>query len=106
MFVPINYVHHTVFVRNLPQGFSIFTFLLNNLTFGCAQLAGKNSHHLIEATFKAFARALRQATEYDPRRLGTVPRFDINVFTLKLYNPYKIIFFEKSCAFLFGGWGG
>ncbi|XP_052207199.1 imidazoleglycerol-phosphate dehydratase 1, chloroplastic isoform X6 [Diospyros lotus] len=37
------------------------------------QLAGKNSHHIIEATFKAFARALRQATEYDPRRLGTVP---------------------------------
>lgn len=42
-----------------------------------AQLAGKNSHHIIEATFKAFARALRQATEYDPRRLGTVPRYDI-----------------------------
>lgn len=39
------------------------------------QLAGKNSHHIIEATFKAFARALRQATEYDPRRRGTVPRF-------------------------------
>ncbi|CAN0890666.1 Imidazoleglycerol-phosphate dehydratase, chloroplastic [Linum grandiflorum] len=38
------------------------------------QLAGKNSHHIIEATFKAFARALRQATEADPRRLGTVPR--------------------------------
>ncbi|MBA0830808.1 hypothetical protein Goarm_015312, partial [Gossypium armourianum] len=37
------------------------------------QLAGKNSHHIIEATFKAFARALRQATEYDPRRLGTIP---------------------------------
>ncbi|WVY97900.1 hypothetical protein V8G54_030051 [Vigna mungo] len=36
-------------------------------------LAGKNSHHIIEATFKAFARALRQATEYDTRRLGTVP---------------------------------
>ncbi|XVF66672.1 hypothetical protein PTKIN_Ptkin10aG0055800 [Pterospermum kingtungense] len=37
------------------------------------QLAGKNSHHIVEATFKAFARALRQATEYDPRRLGTIP---------------------------------
>uniref|UniRef100_A0A3N7FFS6 Imidazoleglycerol-phosphate dehydratase n=1 Tax=Populus trichocarpa TaxID=3694 RepID=A0A3N7FFS6_POPTR len=42
--------------------------------FQCGpQLAGRNSHHIIEATFKAFARALRQATEYDPRRLGTVP---------------------------------
>ncbi|KAK8660212.1 hypothetical protein V6N13_051146 [Hibiscus sabdariffa] len=40
---------------------------------GFSQLAGKNSHHIIEATFKAFARALRQATEYDLRRLGTVP---------------------------------
>lgn len=39
------------------------------------QLAGKNSHHIIEASFKAFARALRQATEYDLRRRGTVPRF-------------------------------
>ncbi|KAF6150691.1 hypothetical protein GIB67_020774 [Kingdonia uniflora] len=39
------------------------------------KLAGKNSHHIIEATFKAFARSLRQASEYDLRRLGTVPRF-------------------------------
>jgi imidazoleglycerol-phosphate dehydratase len=38
------------------------------------KLAGKNSHHIIEASFKAFARALRQATEYDLRRQGTVPR--------------------------------
>ena len=41
------------------------------------QLAEKNSLHIIEATIKAFARALRQATEYDPRRRGTVPRFEI-----------------------------
>ncbi|KAJ6351241.1 hypothetical protein OIU78_007208 [Salix suchowensis] len=27
------------------------------------RLAGRNSHHIIEATFKAFARALRQATD-------------------------------------------
>ncbi|GKC22039.1 imidazoleglycerol-phosphate dehydratase [Tanacetum coccineum] len=43
------------------------------MTLHIRQLAGKNSHHIIEATFKAFARALRQATEYDPRRRGTVP---------------------------------
>ncbi len=36
------------------------------------QLAGKNSHHIVEATFKAFARALRQACEADPRRAGQV----------------------------------
>lgn len=32
--------------------------------------AGRNTHHLIEATFKAFARALRQAVERDPRVSG------------------------------------
>eukprot|EP00798_Chlamydomonas_sp_ICE-L_P004942 gene4942-34713_t len=35
-------------------------------------LAGKNSHHIVECTFKAFARALRIATEYDDRRAGMV----------------------------------
>ncbi|KAB1214281.1 Imidazoleglycerol-phosphate dehydratase [Morella rubra] len=53
-----------------------FQSLVNTsgMTLHIRQLAGKNSHHIIEATFKAFARALRQATEYDPRRQGTVPR--------------------------------
>ncbi|XP_024969939.1 imidazoleglycerol-phosphate dehydratase-like [Cynara cardunculus var. scolymus] len=52
-----------------------FQSLVNTsgMTLHIRQLAGKNSHHIIEATFKAFARALRQATEYDPRRRGTVP---------------------------------
>ena len=31
------------------------------------QLAGTNSHHIIEAMFKAFAKALDQATQTDPR---------------------------------------
>lgn len=52
-----------------------FQSLVNTsgMTLHIRQLAGKNSHHIIEATFKAFARALRQATEYDLRRRGTVP---------------------------------
>lgn len=33
-------------------------------------LAGTNSHHVIEAVFKAFARALRTAVSPDPRRTG------------------------------------
>lgn len=45
----------------------------SGMTLHIRQLAGKNSHHIIEATFKAFARALRQATEYDLRRAGTIP---------------------------------
>lgn len=31
---------------------------------------GKNTHHVVEAIFKATARALRQATEPDPRATG------------------------------------
>ena len=31
------------------------------------QLAGQNNHHIIEAVFKSFAKALDEATGYDPR---------------------------------------
>ncbi len=31
---------------------------------------GKNAHHMLEATFKAFGRALEQATRIDPRVAG------------------------------------
>jgi imidazoleglycerol-phosphate dehydratase len=34
--------------------------------------SGRNRHHIIEATFKAFARALREAVEPDPR-ISDVP---------------------------------
>ncbi len=33
-------------------------------------LCGRNPHHIVEAQFKAFARALRDAAAPDPRRLG------------------------------------
>jgi imidazoleglycerol-phosphate dehydratase len=36
-------------------------------------LAGENDHHRAEATFKALARALDDATRLDPRLGGTVP---------------------------------
>ncbi len=35
-------------------------------------LYGKNTHHKIEAMFKAFARAMRQACELDPRVKGVL----------------------------------
>lgn len=38
------------------------------MTLHLQQLAGQNSHHLLEAAFKAFGRALDQATRLDPRR--------------------------------------
>lgn len=44
----------------------------SGMTLHIRQLAGQNSHHIVEATFKAFARALRMATESDPRRQGQV----------------------------------
>uniref|UniRef100_A0A803MQS2 Imidazoleglycerol-phosphate dehydratase n=1 Tax=Chenopodium quinoa TaxID=63459 RepID=A0A803MQS2_CHEQI len=64
-----------------------FQSLVNTsgMTLHIRQLAGKNSHHIIEATFKAFARALRQATEYDYRRAGTVPRMGGKASTSHIY---------------------
>lgn len=44
----------------------------SGMTLHIRQLDGKNSHHIVEATFKAFARALRVACEEDPRRAGTI----------------------------------
>lgn len=43
------------------------------ITLHIRQQVGINSHHIIEASFKAFARALRMATEMDPRRVGVIP---------------------------------
>ena len=52
-----------------------FGAVVNNsgLTLHIRQLDGTNSHHIVEACFKAFARALRMATEVDPRRSEAVP---------------------------------
>jgi imidazoleglycerol-phosphate dehydratase len=52
-----------------------FVAVANNagLTLHIRQLDGLNSHHIVEACFKAFARALRQAVAIDPRRAGAVP---------------------------------
>lgn len=36
------------------------------------QINGTNNHHIIEAAFKAFAKALDQATMYDPRLDGRI----------------------------------
>lgn len=36
-------------------------------------LYGENTHHMVEACFKALARALRQALTPDPRKLDAIP---------------------------------
>lgn len=43
------------------------------MTLHVTQRAGENSHHIVEASFKAFAKALRTATEIDPRRRDSIP---------------------------------
>ncbi|MFH7024869.1 MAG: imidazoleglycerol-phosphate dehydratase HisB [Heteroscytonema crispum UTEX LB 1556] len=45
----------------------------SQLTLHIRQLDGINSHHIIEATFKAFAKSMRMAVEVDGRRAGTIP---------------------------------
>lgn len=40
------------------------------VTLHMRQLAGRNDHHILEAAFKAVARALRAAVDYDPRVQG------------------------------------
>ncbi len=50
------------------QGFVNHAFA----TLHIDNLRGENAHHQAETVFKAFARALRQAVEIDPRAAGTI----------------------------------
>ena len=43
------------------------------LTCHITQKAGTNAHHIAEACFKSFARALRMAVEPDARQQGAIP---------------------------------
>ena len=51
------------------QGFVNHAFV----TLHVDNLRGENAHHQCETVFKAFARALRAALEFDPRAAGTIP---------------------------------
>jgi len=61
------------FDTQLAQEF--FTALAVNarMTLNIAKLNGTNDHHIIEATFKSVARAMRDALEVDPRVAGVIP---------------------------------
>lgn len=52
-----------------------FIAFVNNsgITLHINQIQGVNAHHIVEASFKAFSRALRMATEIDSRRSNTIP---------------------------------
>jgi len=51
------------------QGFVNHAFV----TLHIDNLRGENAHHQAETVFKAFARALRAALEFDPRSAGMIP---------------------------------
>ena len=44
-----------------------------NMTLHVRELAGENSHHIIEGAFKSVARALRMAVKIDPEAAGEIP---------------------------------
>lgn len=43
------------------------------VTLHVKQLDGRNSHHIVEGAFKAFARALRSAVEIDEKKADVIP---------------------------------
>ncbi len=44
-----------------------------NITLHIRELAGENSHHIIEGAFKAVARAMRMAVKRDPDTMNEIP---------------------------------
>ncbi|WP_298292888.1 imidazoleglycerol-phosphate dehydratase HisB [uncultured Litoreibacter sp.] len=59
----------TELVREFFQAFATH----GGITLHIDQLHGFNSHHIVEAAFKAVARALRDALETDPRKADEIP---------------------------------
>ncbi len=43
------------------------------LTLHIRQMAGENSHHILEGVFKALGRTLSKAVAIDPKRVGEIP---------------------------------
>ena len=68
---------HTPYVGNIPTTLFPHFFELFAVTARCNLhariLYGRDDHHQAEALFKAWARALDQATQIDPRRAGSDP---------------------------------
>jgi imidazoleglycerol-phosphate dehydratase len=58
------------FDTELLREFFTAVAMNGRLGLNLAALDGVNSHHIAEAAFKAFARALREAVEPDPRAAG------------------------------------
>ena len=61
------------FDTELAEEFLLALTRRGNFTLHVRQLAGSNSHHIIEGTFKSLARSLRQAAAIDPAAAGEIP---------------------------------
>lgn len=61
------------FDTELVEEFMIAFSRNAGITLHLKQLSGTNSHHIIEAAFKATARALRAAVAIDEKRAGEIP---------------------------------
>ena len=61
------------FDTELAEEFLLAFVRTANLTLHVRQLAGKNSHHIIEGMFKSLARTLRQAVAMDSAAAGEIP---------------------------------
>ena len=66
--VPIKMIGN--FETTLAEEFFIAFCSKAGVTLHLESLAGKNTHHILEATFKAAARALREAVAIDPKISG------------------------------------
>ena len=61
------------FDTQLAEEFLIALARRGDMTLHVRQLAGRNSHHIIEGVFKSLARSLSQAAAMDPRAAGEIP---------------------------------
>ncbi len=61
------------FDTELVEEFFIALCREAGITLHLRQLSGRNSHHIIEGCFKAFARALAKAAAIDGKNAGRVP---------------------------------
>ncbi len=61
------------FDTELVEEFMLAFTRNSNITLHILQLDGKNSHHIIEGTFKCLARALRKAVDIDEKYKDEIP---------------------------------
>ncbi len=61
------------FDTELIEEFFLAFIRKSGITLHIKQLAGSNSHHIIEGTFKAFGRVMKTAVSIDPALNGEIP---------------------------------